>query len=508
MMKTDKTDKTAKTVSLVMIIMLAAKIMGLFRDALVLRAFGTGPAAAAFTFASQIPRDFLDAAFASAISASFIPIFNTYLEKKSKKEAFALANNFTTTIAMAATAASLAIFLAANGLANFWLADEAADTIALATRLLRIMSITILLTSLAFSLTGIVQSLGQFTIPAAMSLFSNCIIVGYLLFFGNPGVAGLAIAFVLGNIAQAACIIPPLFRRGFRPRPFIRLNDPGMLQIFRLMPMVLVGSWLFPINSLANSNIAARYSAAAMVQLRAANSLYMVAAGLFTLSLTNVLFPKLSRQAASDPAAFNQNLSAAIRAALIFLAPIGAGLAILAQPIIRLFAGGGEFTPADTAAAAHALRLLNIGIIGFGLQAILSRAFFALHIGKIPMLTSLAAIAINISIAIPLTPILGIGGPAISGAISITAAAAIMLALINRRTQILNRALLILIIKIAISSILMSTGVIISINLMPNAHPLIKTAASTFVGAAIYFAAAYFLKIPEIRAAKSFISGK
>jgi len=494
--------KTAKTVSMVMIIMLAAKASGLLRDSLILRRFGThSEAAAAFAFASQIPRDFLDVAFASAISASFIPVFNSYLERRTRTDAINLANNFIAVVSILATAASLAIFLSANAIAAFWLAAESSDTIALAAQLLRYMSITVLLASLAFSLTGIVQSLGQFSIPAAMSLLSNVLIVGYLLLFDIPNVVGLTIVFVIGNISQVIIIIPPLIKRGFRFKFVLRPKDAGMRQIYRLTPMVLIGSWLFPINSLINSNIAARYSRAAMVQLRAANTLYLVIAGVFVLSLTNVIFPRLSRQASmnktnGDP--FAASLISAIRAGIIFLIPMSVGLAILAVPVIRLFFEGDEFDAVSTAYTAHALRFFTFGMLGFGLQAILSRAFFSLMDGKTPMLISLVAIVVNSAIAISVTVWLGVGGPALAASVSINVAALLMLVFMHRRKPILSAALGALFIKSLVAAALMAAAVLLILHLTANAPQLVTLAAATATGALIYFAAAYVLKIPEI----------
>lgn len=95
-MTTQKKNSAVKAVSFMMLITLVGKVLGLVRDQLLAANYGNGMAAEAFTTASLMPRTFFDAVFASAISASFIPIFNEYLKKKGKKEAFALSNRFIT----------------------------------------------------------------------------------------------------------------------------------------------------------------------------------------------------------------------------------------------------------------------------------------------------------------------------------------------------------------------------------------------------------------------------
>ena len=95
---TKKENSAVKSVSLMIVITLAGKILGLLRDQCLAGNYSVGMEAVAFLTASRIPRLFFDAVFASAISSSFIPVFNEYMEKRGKKEAFALANNFITII--------------------------------------------------------------------------------------------------------------------------------------------------------------------------------------------------------------------------------------------------------------------------------------------------------------------------------------------------------------------------------------------------------------------------
>ena len=91
---------TVKTVGFMMIITLVGKLLGLVREQLLAANYSVGMEATAFITASRIPRTFFDAVFASAISASFIPIFSEYLEKKGKEEAFQLSNIFITMIVL------------------------------------------------------------------------------------------------------------------------------------------------------------------------------------------------------------------------------------------------------------------------------------------------------------------------------------------------------------------------------------------------------------------------
>ena len=87
----EKNNNQVKTISAVMIITLAGKLLGLLRDRLLAVNYGSGMYANAFLTASRIPLVFFDIVFASAISASFIPVFSEVFSRKGKKDAMIFA---------------------------------------------------------------------------------------------------------------------------------------------------------------------------------------------------------------------------------------------------------------------------------------------------------------------------------------------------------------------------------------------------------------------------------
>ena len=93
-------NNTVKAISMMMVITLVGKILGLVRDQLLATNYSVGMEASAFLTASRIPRIFFDVVFASAISASFIPVFNKYMKKRSRQEAFKLSSNFITLVSI------------------------------------------------------------------------------------------------------------------------------------------------------------------------------------------------------------------------------------------------------------------------------------------------------------------------------------------------------------------------------------------------------------------------
>ena len=83
-----------KTFAFMFSAMFLAKILGLVRNIVFANFYGTGFEATAFFTASRIPLQLLDITLGAAISSTFIPVFNEFMQKHGKERAIAFANNF------------------------------------------------------------------------------------------------------------------------------------------------------------------------------------------------------------------------------------------------------------------------------------------------------------------------------------------------------------------------------------------------------------------------------
>ena len=495
-----------KTVGTIMLITLVGKVLGLARDMLQGHNFGTGMAANAFSAASLIPRTFFDAIFASAISASFIPVFNEYMERKGKEEAFRLSNAFVTWMALLTLALSLA-GAACSGQITALMVNFDGDTAALCAALLRLLFPTVVFTGVAFSLVGILQSLGEFNIPAAMSVVSNGIVIVYYLFFCQRlGIYGLAVAYLIGWAMQAVIQAPPLHRLGYRYR--LSFAHPGLKQIFLLMLPVMVGTWVQPVNMLVSNKFASGlFEGAGATALQQANTLYIMVAGIFVLSITNVIFPELSRLTAhAQDEAFGAVISTTLRAILFLLLPLTVGLMTLANPLIRLLYEWKAWTPFSTQITARALVFLAIGMVGYGVQNILSRAFYAQQKGLVPLVTGVASILVNVALCVVLAPVMDVGGLALASAISSTLSALLLLIPMGRRYRgIVNPAFWMDGGKMLACALGMGAVVVLTRNGVTGllgdgmAGRLVTVLVPTLAGMVFYFLAAWVLRIPELR---------
>lgn len=502
-----KTNSTVKTVSYMMIITLVGKVLGLVRDQFLAANYSVGAEAVAFLTASRIPRIFFDAVFASAISASFIPIFNEYMEKKGKKDAFSLSNQFITIIIIVTILMTIFGMVFSFPLARLFADGFDMPTAVLCSRLLRILFPAVIFTGIAFSFVGILQSMDEFGIPAAMSVASNLVVIVYYIFLNKRfGIYGLTVAFLIGWAMQAVIQLPALWKRGYHYRPDFHWKNQGLGKIGALMLPVMVSTWIQPINIFINTKFASRlYEGSGVAAIEYANNLYSIIIGVFVLSIANVIFPKLSRLGSNDQTEdFGETVGQTMESMAFLLIPMMIGLMLLSQPIVRLMYERAEFNGFATEITARALFFFSLGMLGFGIQTILSRAFYAVQDGKTPFYSGVASIVVNVVLCLLLVKPMNVGGLALASALSSMVAAVWLLVPMAKKYDIIHGGFWLELGKMVLAAIGMAIPVFFLRNLLVQGlgtvgllNGILVVILPCGVGLLVYLVLAYVLRIEQ-----------
>lgn len=498
-----------------MALTLIGKVLGLYRDRLLAVHYSTGTAANAFFTASRIPRVFFDAIFASAVSACFIPVFSEYLEQRGKKEALNFAGGFLTLIALLTGGLSLLGMLFPQPLVAAFADYSDPATTALAVSLTRVMLPTVFFSGVAFSLVGVLQAQDHFTAPALMSTASNLVIIFYFYTLDSRlGIFGLAGAYLLGWFLQGVILLPPLRRLNSPLRPSLAFRSEGMKKVMVLMGPVMVSTWVQPVNQAVNARFGSQlYEGAGVAALEYSSNLYLVITGVFVLSVTNVIFPRLSRlTAGGQEGAFLDTIRQTLRFTLFFVLPMSAGLTAVARPLISLIYGGGQFGAFDVEITSAALSWMSLGMAGYAAQNILSRAYFAKQQGRGPLVAGGASILVNILLSMALARRFSVAGLALASALSATAYALLLLLPLQRgEGRLLDAGALLDLGKAALAALVMGLCVRALPGFLPQLLPagkpgeLLCLGLCALAGAALYFALALILRVDEARLCMSLI---
>ncbi len=496
---------TALTAFFMVAATLAAKICGMLRDVLIAAMYGTQTAEAiAFSSASRIPVLFFDIALGSAVTSAFIPVFNEYLSVDGKDRAMQFANRFINLVAFVTVLFSVLGIVFSAQLVRLIAGGYDDSILALISSLVSILFPMIIFTGLAFCVVAVLQSFGEFFIPAIISLVSNGFLILYLIFVGNRlGVRGVAYAMLVSWSLQLLVQLPALYKTGFRYRLDFFAKDDGIRKVCVLALPIILSSWVQPINNLINIRLASSLpETGSVAALDYANRLYVILVGVFAYAVTNLIFPALSRAASAEKREeFSSIVSAGYRYVLVVIVPIMAGFLLLSKPIIQLVYERGQFDSHSTKLTADAIFYYSMGMAGYAVQEISNRAFYAAKDGKTPMTISVCGITLNIILSIILVWVLGFDHRAL--AFSASVAANIMgiatFSIVSLRSRdIADKRFLVFVLKLLASTLIMTLAVLLLKNILKSSDTVTIICVCAFSGAVIYFVSCIILRVSEV----------
>ena len=393
--------KLFKSTAVVSGMTMISRILGFIRDMLFARIFGVDSGTDAFFVAFKIP-NFLRRLFAEgAFSQAFVPVLADYKEQGSK-EALRLFINRTagslSLILMAVTiigmiAAPLLIMLFAPGF--MWEGGQYELTV----QMLRItFPYLFFISSVAFA-GGILNSHGQFAVPAFTPVFLNLCMISAAIWLSPlmpEPITALAWGVFIAGMVQLAFQFPALMALGLVPRPQFGFRDPGVKRIMSLMLPAIFGVSVTQINLLIDTLLASFLTAGSVSWLYYSDRLVEFPLGLFGIALATVILPSLSKNhAAKDYQSFSRSLDWGLRLVLLIGLPSSVGLFLLAEPMLSTLFKYNEFGVNDVQMAGKSLMAYSVGLLGFILVKILVPGFSSRKDMKTPVRFGIYAMIAN-----------------------------------------------------------------------------------------------------------------
>src|SRR4051794_19028457 len=372
---------------------LASRLLGFVRDSALAALLGAGPVADAFLVAFQLVNVVRRLLTEGALNAALVPAWLRIRETEGAVAAAAFAGRLLGTISAALIAATaligLLMPLVITALAPGFVGTEALRLAASDARLM--------LPYLAFAdpvtvLMGLLNAQGRFALTAFSPLLFNIALIAaitaLLLWHADPTVAAWMLAATVG-IAGLLQLLMLLSQRSARLATPLRVSfDKDMRGFFaKAIPGMIASSgpqWLMVAGA-----IIASATPAAVSWLYFANRLIELPLGIVGVAMGTVLVPELTRAVRSgDRNAVAYAESRALELATGLALPATLGLIVLAEPIVRQLFEHGAFGAEDSAATAHALVWLALGLPAHVLIKALSPAYFARGDTTTPLLAT------------------------------------------------------------------------------------------------------------------------
>ncbi len=275
-----------------------SRFLGLLREVLIARQFGTSANYDAYVAAFKIPDLLFLVVMSGAFGSAFIPVFGGFLGRGEREKAWRLASSVLTFTTAVLLGGGLLVFLLAGPLISYVVAPGlAAPQQHLAANLTRLLLLSPLLLGLGAAGKGMLEAQDAFTVPAIAPILYNVgIISGAIFLAPKMGVYGLAVGVIAGATGHAGIQLITLFRRGLRFNPSLSHKVDGLVEVARLMGPRLIGQAAFQVNFIVMTNFASRLGASRVSAINYAYQLFMLPHGILALSISTVIFPAMARQ--------------------------------------------------------------------------------------------------------------------------------------------------------------------------------------------------------------------
>ncbi len=378
--------------SIMMVAALLSRLLGWVRDRAIGHFWGTSAHADAYWAAFMVPDLLYYLLAGGAMGAALIPVFSGYVRREDEPESWRVANSLLTLfgllavsgVALVVVFAPLLVKLVVPGFGK----ELGEDRFAECAGYVRIIAPMVLFTVMSAFSAGILQAHRHFTAPAfAWIVYNFGIIAG--AFAGGlwakerwgdvAGLKVLSMGVVVGAALLVAVQVPALMARGWRYRPKLELDHPGVREVVRLFVPYMAGLAFTQVCLLWLPTFFGSYFEGGVSSLRFANRLIVLPLGLFGVAISTAAFPSLAaRIDAGELDEFRRTFSATLRAVFALSVPSAAALVVLAGPILRLLWRSGEFSETAVQACTFILLFYPASLIGLSGLQIVNRAFYSL----------------------------------------------------------------------------------------------------------------------------------
>ncbi len=496
---------------IIMATVILSQALGLIRQRLLVYLFGVSNTGL-YLVASQLPDSLFQLVIAAAISTAFIPVFTDYLTKGKEKEGHQMAS----TLIFLSFFVFLILSIVLCVFAPFFLqlfnlgSGYSASQMLLMVNLMRIIIFAQLLFIVAMFFSALLQSYNHFFIPGiAAALYNLGIIVG-IVTLSKTGIYAPAIGNIIGALFFILMQLPLVWKIGFRFQPEYTWKNSGVLKISRMMWPRTIAIGVSQISTIATVTLVSflAFPASNYTILDYARTLAFAPVVLFGQTIAQAAFPVLAREK-DNPEEFKLTLITSINQMLYLVLPITVLMLVLRIPIVRLIYGASpKFDWPATVLTGRTLAFYSLSIFSQSLINLVSRAFYALHNTKIPLLVSFITTILMLVLAYGgiILYKMGVESIAISYSFASIIQLIILMLLLDKITfGFSKRRLLFPMIKIFVATFFTAIALYIPIKLLDRLvfdttktiNLLVLTGISSFAGLSLYLFLTWLFNVNE-----------
>jgi putative peptidoglycan lipid II flippase len=509
----------ARAAGTVMFAFALSNIVGLVRQILISDIFGTDRAIDAFYAASTYPDLIFNLVAGGALASAFIPTFTSFLATDDRKTAWKLASSITNLVLLLLTIVSVISAIFALPIVRYILAGHfPPEQQILAASLLRILLLSPAIFGVSGLLMGILNAHQHFLLPAlAPAMYWLGMIFGLIFLTPSMGIYGLAWGAVLGAVLHLGIQIPGLLRLPGRVYTFtLGMANVAVREVGRLMGPRLLGVAVVQLNFVVNVIIASGLPEGSLSAIKYAWAVMTMPQVVIAQAIAIAALPTFSAQfAQGEMDEMRSTLASTLRGMLLLSIPATVGLILLRQPITALLFQRGAFDAHSTEMVSWALLWYAIGLVGHSVLEVLTRAFYAQHDTKTPVIVGAAAMGLNVVFSFAFSSLfenigwMPHGGLAMANSFATALEATTLLIIMRKRLKGINESH---ILRGGIQSIggtlAMSVAVVLCLRLFSDRSAWLLAVSGVVAGGLVYALMMVGMQVPELGVLVNAVRGK
>jgi putative peptidoglycan lipid II flippase len=475
------------------------KVLGVVRDVVVSRAFGTSAELDAYYAAFELPDGLFTVVAGSALATALIPVLSARITKGDREGVWRLTSAVVNLVLIIVAAVSViagvfapqVIAAVAPGF-DVYRAD-------LSVQLMRLVLLQTLISSISGIAMSVLQAHQHFLLPAAAPMaYTIGRIFGAWLLAPRWSIFGLAWGGLLGTVGHLLIQVPGLIRYRVRWWPILRHPDLGPL--LRLMGPRVLGLGATYLTFVLPTFLGSRLDSGSISAYEYGWRLMQFPETILGTALGLTVYPTLAEKAnLGERDGVRRVASWALRLALALTIPAGVGLIMVGRQLTALLFQGGAFDAEATARVYFALQFFALGLVAHSALEVASRLFYAQRDMWTPFWAALGGLAVNAGLGWVLMPSLAHGALALSNSLGASFQVIALLVVARARLgHIEGRALALTLLRTFSAAAVMAGAIWGTGLVLPNLGRAAGAGLGVLVGGSAYIVAAVLLRSEEI----------
>lgn len=355
----------------------------------------------------------------SAISISLLTVHTQILFNEGRTKSNDLINAVLRVFIPIACCLTLLFYFGAPIAAKILAPAYHGEEIHLLSEYIKTMAIAFVLWGYFLTVNVVLETDKEFVQGKGQGFFQNLfLILGAILLYPKWGMKVLVYAFLLSGIAQ--CLLVTWCARNRFKIIFGKISSYKYVkQLIKVAFPLLLGNAMYEVNTIVDGQVATSLGAGGASVLNYGATIHDMVVGVIVTSVSTVLFSHFSTWIAKNEIEqVDVNLRRVLEILTLILLPIMVMGLVAGDQIVKIFYGRGNFGTNEIKLTYGVVIGYSLGFIFQAARANLVKVYYAFQDSKRPMINGLIAIALNITLSISLSKIIGVSGIALATSIS------------------------------------------------------------------------------------------